>query len=183
LLGAVGAAGLLVALVCVLVLPGGSGQPGRGVSSSTPSAAESSGSTAKEAAPLGSGTKVASPTPTAAPSGSEQGTGSADKVPEREELCQEYFRLFQNSGLPGGWPGNSRVVKKLAAAAGGQRNVLDYCGALGAGSQGSGAQQAQTGAPAPAAGSTSAGNGSSGGQGGLGQDGRGRSAAAAARPQ
>jgi hypothetical protein len=182
LLGAVGAAGLLVALVCVLVLPGSSGQPGRGVSG-THSAAEASGSTAKEAEPLGSGTKEASPTPTAASSDPEQGTGSADKTPKREELCQEYFRLFQNSGLPGGWPGNSRFVKKLAAAAGGQRNILDYCGAFGAGSQGSGAQQAQTGAPHPDPGSTAAGSGSSGGQGGLGSVGRGRSAAATGGPR
>jgi hypothetical protein len=170
LLGVAGAAALLVALVCVLVLPGGSpGQPGPSVSASAAQAViRSNGSTAKQAEPLGSGTKVASPSPTAARSGTAGPSAGPGQGSRQEALCQQYLASHEH---PAGWRADNRLARQLSRAAGGLLNIQGFCVALGSQSAGRGPpwSQPQTAAPQPGAGSTPAGNGLSGDQGGLEQ--------------
>jgi hypothetical protein len=168
LLGAAVVAALLVALVCVLVLPWGSlGHPGPRASAAQ-AVFKSNGSTAKQAEPLGSGTKVASPRPTAARSGTADPSAGPGRGSKQEALCQQYLASLEH---PAAWRADNRLARQLSRAAGGLLNVQGFCAALGSRPAGGGPpwSQPQTAAPQPGAGDTPAGNGLSGDQGGLEQ--------------
>jgi hypothetical protein len=124
LLGAGAVAAGVVALLCLLLIPGGG--PGRGPDIAAGNGpASASGTTAK---PQLQGSGASEPLPSPAASRPAAGQSAAATGPHSPAaLCRQYLALLGHLGSPGSRDAAKEILRQLSAELGGRGKATAYC--------------------------------------------------------